>query len=70
MHDGPVPRTEQHADRLDSSSLFFVKVYNRTSLVHSRLTVNGHIKPAERLRFVDRYLVTGGRDGMAKVWAM
>ncbi|WVR03464.1 mitochondrial division protein 1 [Kwoniella sp. DSM 27419] len=47
-----------------------VEVYNRTTHAHSRLTVNGHIKPAEKMRFIDKYLVSGGRDGSAKVWAM
>ncbi|OCF40081.1 mitochondrial division protein 1 [Kwoniella heveanensis CBS 569] len=47
-----------------------VEVYNRTTHNHSRLTVNGHIKPAEKMRFIDKYLVSGGRDGCAKVWAM
>lgn len=46
------------------------QVYNRTSGEHTRLIVNGHTKPAERLRFMDKYLVTGGRDGTAKVWAL
>ncbi|KAI5452577.1 Mitochondrial fission protein [Naganishia albida] len=47
-----------------------VEVFNRTSGAHTRLIVNGHTKPAERLRFMDKYLVTGGRDGTAKVWAL
>jgi division protein 1 len=47
-----------------------VKVYNRTTHAHIRLIVNGHTKPAEKLRFIDRYLVSGGRDGCAKVWSM
>ncbi|GMK59965.1 hypothetical protein CspeluHIS016_0901820 [Cutaneotrichosporon spelunceum] len=47
-----------------------VEVYNRTTAEHSRLVVNGHTKPAERLRFMDKYIVSGGRDGCAKVWAM
>ncbi|WRT63656.1 mitochondrial division protein 1 [Kwoniella shivajii] len=47
-----------------------VEVYNRTTHQHSRLITNGHIKPAEKMRFIDKYLVSGGRDGSAKVWAM
>ncbi|WVQ80400.1 mitochondrial division protein 1 [Cryptococcus sp. DSM 104549] len=47
-----------------------VEVYNRTTHAHSRLMVNGHTKPAEKMRFIDKYLVSGGRDGCAKVWAM
>lgn len=47
-----------------------IEVYNRTTHEHSRLVVNGHTKPAERMRFIDKYLVSGGKDGAAKVWAM
>jgi len=39
-----------------------VKVYNRTSMQHSTLQTNGHTRPAERLRYMDRYLISGGRD--------
>ncbi|KAI5477173.1 mitochondrial division protein [Pseudohyphozyma bogoriensis] len=39
-----------------------VRVFNRTTLQHSTLSVNGHTSPVERLRFMDRYLATGGRD--------
>ncbi|KDQ17489.1 hypothetical protein BOTBODRAFT_171966 [Botryobasidium botryosum FD-172 SS1] len=47
-----------------------VKIYNRTTMQHSALTTNGHDQPAERLRYMDRYLVTGGRDATVKVWAL
>ncbi|ODN75955.1 mitochondrial division protein 1 [Cryptococcus amylolentus CBS 6039] len=47
-----------------------VEVYNRTTEEHKRLVVGGHTKPAEKMRFIDKYLVSGGRDGCAKVWAM
>ncbi|WVN87329.1 mitochondrial division protein 1 [Cryptococcus depauperatus CBS 7841] len=47
-----------------------IDVYNRTTHAHSRLTVNGHIKPVEKMRFIDKYLVSGGKDGRAKIWAM
>ncbi|WWC85751.1 mitochondrial division protein 1 [Kwoniella dendrophila CBS 6074] len=47
-----------------------LEIYNRTTHQHSRLLTNGHIKPAEKMRFIDKYLVSGGRDGSAKVWAM
>ncbi|KZP32449.1 WD40 repeat-like protein [Athelia psychrophila] len=47
-----------------------VKVYNRTSMQHSTLSINGHTKPAERLRYMDRYLVSGGRDSVVKVWSL
>ncbi|KAJ4463233.1 WD40-repeat-containing domain protein [Lentinula edodes] len=39
-------------------------IYNRTStsMQHSTLLTNGHTSPVERLRYMDRYTVTGGRD--------
>ncbi|ETW87713.1 hypothetical protein HETIRDRAFT_431969 [Heterobasidion irregulare TC 32-1] len=47
-----------------------VKMYNRTSMQHSTLLTNGHTRPIERLRYIDRYLVSGGRDSMVKIWAL
>lgn len=47
-----------------------VKIYNRTSMQHSTLSTNGHVRPVERLRYMDRYLVSGGRDAMVKIWAL
>ena len=47
-----------------------VDVYNRTSEKHSALAINGHTAPAERLRYMDRYAVTGGRDSCVKVWSL
>jgi len=47
-----------------------VKVYNRTSSQQSMLMTNGHTKPVERLRYMDRYLVTGGRDAKLKIWSL
>ncbi|KIL70580.1 hypothetical protein M378DRAFT_471451 [Amanita muscaria Koide BX008] len=47
-----------------------IKVYNRTSMQHSTLATNGHTKPVERLRYMDRYLVSGGRDSMLKIWSL
>ncbi|KXN87547.1 Mitochondrial division protein 1 [Leucoagaricus sp. SymC.cos] len=35
-----------------------IKVYNRTSMQQSALVINGHTQPAEKLRYMDRYLVT------------
>lgn len=32
--------------------------------------MNGHTAPAERLRFMDRYAVTGARDSTIKVWSL
>jgi len=47
-----------------------IDVYNRTSMQHSRLLTNGHTRPTERLRYMDKYLVSGGRDAMVKIWAL
>jgi len=47
-----------------------VKVYNRTSMQHSTLSINGHMNPVEKLRYMDRYLVSGGRDSTIKVWSL
>ncbi|KAI0045742.1 WD40 repeat-like protein [Auriscalpium vulgare] len=47
-----------------------VKVYNRTSMQHSTLLTNGHTKPVEKLSYMDRYLVSGARDAMVKIWAL
>ncbi|KAK4056951.1 Mitochondrial fission protein [Microbotryomycetes sp. JL221] len=47
-----------------------VRVFNRTTLQHTSLTNNGHTSPAERLRFMDSYLCSGGRDNTVKVWRL
>ncbi|KAL1693012.1 WD40-repeat-containing domain protein [Schizophyllum commune] len=47
-----------------------VKVYNRTSMQKSTLSTNGHTKPAQRVRYMDRYMVSGGRDAMLKIWSL
>ncbi|KAG7090757.1 hypothetical protein E1B28_009846 [Marasmius oreades] len=47
-----------------------IKIYNRTSMQHSTLLTNGHTKPAERLRYMDRYLVSGARDATMKIWSL
>ncbi|KAL4259449.1 Trp-Asp repeat-containing protein [Pleurotus pulmonarius] len=47
-----------------------VKIYNRTSMQHSMLSTNGHTRPVERLRYMDRYLVSGGKDSTIKVWSL
>jgi division protein 1 len=49
---------------------FSGKIYNRTSTHMSTLVTNGHTKPVERLRYMDRYLVTGGRDAKIKIWSL
>ncbi|THU90750.1 WD40 repeat-like protein [Dendrothele bispora CBS 962.96] len=47
-----------------------IKIYNRTSMQHSTLLTNGHTSPVERLRYMDRYLVSGGRDTTVKIWSL
>ncbi|KAJ7275573.1 WD40-repeat-containing domain protein [Mycena haematopus] len=47
-----------------------IKIYNRTSMQHSTLQTNGHLKPVERLRYMDRYMVSGGRDSAVKIWSL
>ncbi|KAG6869059.1 hypothetical protein C0993_004732 [Termitomyces sp. T159_Od127] len=47
-----------------------VKIYNRTSAQHSTLLTNGHTKPVEKLRYMDRYLITGGCDTSLKIWSL
>lgn len=47
-----------------------VRVFNRTTLQHTALTINGHTSPVERLRFMDSYLSTGGRDNTVKIWRL
>lgn len=47
-----------------------IKIYNRTTMQHSALTTNGHTRPVQRLRYMDRYLVSGGRDATVKVWTL
>ena len=52
------------------ADLIFKQTFNRTTLQHSTLSINGHTSPVERLRFMDRYLATGGRDCTVKIWAL
>ncbi|KAF7306485.1 Trp-Asp repeats containing protein [Mycena indigotica] len=47
-----------------------IKIYNRTSMQQSTLQTNGHMKPVERVRYMDRYLVSGGRDATVKIWSL
>ena len=46
------------------------QIYNRTSMQHSTLITNGHTRPVERLRYMDRYMASGGRDSVVKIWAL
>ncbi|MCO5565586.1 hypothetical protein L7F22_019260 [Adiantum nelumboides] len=47
-----------------------LKIFNRTSMQHRTLSLNGHTSPAERLRYMDRYAVSGGKDNVMKIWAL
>ncbi|CEL52725.1 Mitochondrial division protein 1 OS=Ustilago maydis (strain 521 / FGSC 9021) GN=MDV1 PE=3 SV=1 [Rhizoctonia solani AG-1 IB] len=47
-----------------------VEIFNRISQQYTTLTVGGHQGAAERLRYIDRYLVSGGRDATVKIWAL
>lgn len=47
-----------------------VNIFNRTTLQHGSLTLNGHTSPVERLRYMDRYAVSGGKDSVVKIWAL
>ncbi|KIY64388.1 WD40 repeat-like protein [Cylindrobasidium torrendii FP15055 ss-10] len=47
-----------------------ISVFNRTSMQQSTMMTNGHTRPAQRLRYMDRYMVSGGRDSVVKVWSL
>lgn len=47
-----------------------IKIFNRTSLQHKDLSLNGHTSPVEKLRYMDRYAVSGGKDNMIKIWSL
>ncbi|KAH9927496.1 WD40 repeat-like protein [Epithele typhae] len=42
-----------------------IKIYNRTSMQHSTLLTNGHTRPAERLRYMDRTWFRAGATRLA-----
>ncbi|KAG9008007.1 Mitochondrial fission protein [Tulasnella sp. JGI-2019a] len=47
-----------------------VKIYNRTTMQQSTLSINGHTRPAEKLRYIDRYLTSGSKDHTVKIWSL
>lgn len=49
---------------------FSLQIYNRTTMQHSTLQINGHTRPVDRLRYMDRYLASGGRDSTVKIWTL
>lgn len=55
---------------LSHELLIRIQIYNRTSKQQSTLTMNGHPTPVTRLRYMDKYLVSGAEDGVVKVWSL
>ncbi|KAH9466122.1 hypothetical protein Pst134EA_033468 [Puccinia striiformis f. sp. tritici] len=47
-----------------------INVYNRTTLQRSTISLNGHTDTVERLRYFDRYMVTGSKDNTLKIWSI
>ncbi|KAA1106911.1 Mitochondrial fission protein [Puccinia graminis f. sp. tritici] len=47
-----------------------INVYNRTTLQRSTISLNGHTDTVERLRYFDRYMVTGSKDNTIKAWSI
>ncbi|KAG8864308.1 Mitochondrial fission protein [Tulasnella sp. 330] len=47
-----------------------VKIYNRTTMQQSTLSINGHTRPTEKLRYIDRYLASGAKDHTVKIWSL
>lgn len=45
-----------------SDAAFHEQIYNRTSMQHESLEINGHTSPVERVRFMDRYLASGAKE--------
>lgn len=50
--------------------LLGLQIYNRTTMQHSTLTTNGHTSPTERVRYMDTFMASGGRDATVKIWAI
>ncbi|KAG8220163.1 WD40-repeat-containing domain protein [Butyriboletus roseoflavus] len=60
-----------HAFHVLSAILSFaLQIYNRTTMQHSTLWTNGHTRPVACLRYMDRYLASGGRDSTVKIWTL
>lgn len=47
-----------------------IKVYNRTTTQQTTLVTNGHMQPVECVRYMDRYLISGGQDSKLKIWSL
>ncbi|KAH9819208.1 WD40-repeat-containing domain protein [Melampsora americana] len=56
---------------ISTSGTNHLNVYNRTTLEHSKIDEgNGHLDLVEKFRYLDRYLISGGKDGFLKVWSI
>jgi division protein 1 len=70
-YDGPVTDLQFDSRRiLVAGGRNSIQVFNRTTLQQTELIVNGHTSPVEKLRFMDKYLATGGRDSTVKIWSL
>ncbi|KZO92084.1 WD40 repeat-like protein [Calocera viscosa TUFC12733] len=70
-YDGPVTSLQFDSRKVVTcASENGVKIWNRTSRQLSTLSINGHTQPATKLRYIDRYMVSGGADGVVKTWAL
>ncbi|KAH8921472.1 WD40 repeat-like protein [Atractiella rhizophila] len=70
-YEGPVTDVQFDSRKIAvAASENGVKLYNRTTLQHSSLVMNGHLNEATKLRFLDRYLVSGSKDCTVKVWSV
>ena len=71
-YEGPVTDLQFDSRRIlvANKGSHAVAVYNRTTLLQTELSANGHQGPVNKLRFMDRYLATGGDDGLVKVWSL
>jgi len=47
-----------------------LSMFNRTTQQTSTLLTNGHTQATTRMRYMDRYCVSGGKDNVVKVWAL
>lgn len=47
-----------------------VQLYNRVSGETSSLELSGHTGPVERIRYMDSYAASGGRDNQVKIWSL
>ena len=47
-----------------------IQIFNRTTRQFSGLSTNGHTGSVQCLRYMDKYLVSGGQDCAVKVWAL